>query len=207
MTDLSSGPRGAGRPKGRTANDTKTLLLDAAAKLWSERGFDEVSVADICEVAGVTQAAFFYHHKSMSALVVAVFRREMSLAPLGEWLIFTESDTINLIDELVDLGANAVRKYPTELARATVRAATFDEGMWSDYQGLGHIAELTLRRGQARGEVRNDIDLQAFSRAIVGIAIGVMIEWTVEMLDDVEAVDALKRRLKAAITGCLIRSQ
>ena len=131
----------------------------------------------------------------------------MSLAPLGEWLIFTESDTINLIDELVDLGANAVRKYPTELARATVRAATFDEGMWSDYQGLGHIAELTLRRGQARGEVRNDIDLEAFSRAIVGIAIGVMIEWTVEMLDDVEAVDALKRRLKAAITGCLIRSQ
>jgi len=56
--------------------DTKTRILDAAEKLFGEKGFDATSLRDITAEADVNLAAVNYHFQSKDSLIdAAVMRR------------------------------------------------------------------------------------------------------------------------------------
>ena len=57
--------------------DTKTRILDAAEKLFGEKGFDGTSLRDITTEADVNLAAVNYHFQSKDALVRAVIARRV----------------------------------------------------------------------------------------------------------------------------------
>lgn len=56
----------------RDAAATKAALLEAAAELFAERGFDRTTVRDIANQAGVNQALLFRYYGSKDALFAAV---------------------------------------------------------------------------------------------------------------------------------------
>ncbi|KOX12997.1 TetR family transcriptional regulator [Saccharothrix sp. NRRL B-16348] len=56
----------------RDAAATKAALLDAATKLFGERGFDRTTVRDIASLAGVNQALLFRYYGSKDALFATV---------------------------------------------------------------------------------------------------------------------------------------
>lgn len=49
----------------------QTKILDSAAQLFAERGYEGVSMRDIAKVVGVTQANLYYHFRDKAALVEA----------------------------------------------------------------------------------------------------------------------------------------
>jgi TetR/AcrR family transcriptional regulator len=58
-----------GRPKPRAdAGATRAALFNAAADLFSRRGFDAVTVDDIARAAGVNRAMLYYHFADKLAL-------------------------------------------------------------------------------------------------------------------------------------------
>ncbi|MBE1501943.1 AcrR family transcriptional regulator [Amycolatopsis lexingtonensis] len=59
----------------RDAAATRLALLDAAAKLFAERGFDRTTVRDIAKLAGVNQSLLFRYFGSKEALFEAVIAR------------------------------------------------------------------------------------------------------------------------------------
>ncbi|MFE2752862.1 TetR/AcrR family transcriptional regulator [Actinosynnema sp. NPDC059335] len=56
----------------RDAAATKAALLEAATRLFGERGFDHTTVRDIANLAGVNQALLFRYFGSKDALFAAV---------------------------------------------------------------------------------------------------------------------------------------
>ncbi|MFE2377594.1 TetR family transcriptional regulator [Streptomyces sp. NPDC059398] len=56
----------------RDARGTRRLLLDAAAKLFAERGYEAATVRDIAAHAGVNQALLFRYFGSKQALLTEV---------------------------------------------------------------------------------------------------------------------------------------
>lgn len=57
--------------------DTKTRILDAAEKLFGEKGFDATSLRDITAEADVNLAAVNYHFQSKDSLMDAVISRRV----------------------------------------------------------------------------------------------------------------------------------
>lgn len=55
--------------------DTKTRILDAAEKLFGEKGFDGTSLRDITAEADVNLAAVNYHFQSKDTLIEATIQR------------------------------------------------------------------------------------------------------------------------------------
>lgn len=55
--------------------DTRTQILDAAERLFAERGFHGASVRAITDLAGANLAAVGYHFGSKAELLAAVVRR------------------------------------------------------------------------------------------------------------------------------------
>ena len=52
---------------------TRTLILDAAERLYAERGFGDVTLRDIVAAAGVNLAAVNYHFGSKDELIAELF--------------------------------------------------------------------------------------------------------------------------------------
>ena len=63
------------------SEETRSHILEAALVCFGERGYDAASVADICQRAGVSKGAFYYHFASKQALFVAL---------LNQWLAVLE---------------------------------------------------------------------------------------------------------------------
>lgn len=55
--------------------DTKTLILDAAQRLFADHGYEATSLRSIIAAAGVNLASVHYHFKNKEALLMAVVER------------------------------------------------------------------------------------------------------------------------------------
>ena len=51
------------------AQENRERILQAAARLFRERGFDSVSVADVTKAAGLTHGGFYGHFKSKDDMI------------------------------------------------------------------------------------------------------------------------------------------
>jgi AcrR family transcriptional regulator len=57
----------------RRSEATRSALVAAARKLFTERGYAGVSTAEIVEAAGVTRNALYYHFPTKESLFRAVY--------------------------------------------------------------------------------------------------------------------------------------
>jgi AcrR family transcriptional regulator len=63
-----------GRIAGVTATETRARLLEAAATVFAERGYDGTRVADIAAAAGVSNGALYAHFASKAELLTGALR-------------------------------------------------------------------------------------------------------------------------------------
>src|SRR5258707_5818840 len=59
------------------AVENRRAIVEAAEKLFRERGVDAVGLAELMKAAGFTQGGFYNHFKSKDALVAAVMGKAM----------------------------------------------------------------------------------------------------------------------------------
>jgi AcrR family transcriptional regulator len=64
--------RSAPRSRSHTEGDTRARLLEAGKRLFAERGFDDVTVRDICREAGASLALVNYHFGDKAGLYAEV---------------------------------------------------------------------------------------------------------------------------------------
>jgi AcrR family transcriptional regulator len=64
----------------------RDAILDTSAKLFSQQGYKEVSIRDIAQACGMTNAALYYHFKNKEDLFLAMLERdhEKTLVALRE---------------------------------------------------------------------------------------------------------------------------
>src|SRR6059058_1167580 len=63
--------RRAGRPRAQDAGG-RDAMLDAAAEVFTERGYRGATVEAILERAGLSKGAFYWHFESKDELMLAV---------------------------------------------------------------------------------------------------------------------------------------
>jgi AcrR family transcriptional regulator len=67
----------------KPAHDTRARILQAAFTVLSRQGYENTSVKDIAEEAGVAQGLVHYHYKSKQQLVLAVLEFVCQKVELG----------------------------------------------------------------------------------------------------------------------------
>lgn len=50
-------------------NTSKTRIMNAALELFSQKGLNQVTIKDICELVGCSNGTFYYHFGSMNGLL------------------------------------------------------------------------------------------------------------------------------------------
>ena len=82
MTATASGRR-RGRPPKSDAADTKELLLQAALRLFADKGYEGTSIRDIARSVGLSESVLYAHFSNKRAIFDAVFSRLGPLSATG----------------------------------------------------------------------------------------------------------------------------
>ena len=136
-------------PRARAKADRRRALLDAAARLFAERGFDRVSMEDLGSAAGVSGPAVYRHFAGKQSVLAALLT--------------------DVSQELFDGGARVISEV--EDAPATLRALiTFHVAF--------ALANADVIRVQDRDLERLDFPEQhrvrSLQRSYIGLWVGVL---------------------------------
>ena len=77
-------------------SDIRSQLLEAAARLFADRGYDAVSMRDIAKLVGVTQANLYYHFRDKADLIETTLASmlEARAQELDTWLAAHPSNQV-----------------------------------------------------------------------------------------------------------------
>lgn len=132
---VKAAPRRKARPMRLTkeqAASNRQAIVEAAGRLFRERGFDAVSVADLMDAAGFTHGGFYNHFASKEALAAEVTRTtiERGNGGLRQTLAGSEGGVADLARYLDAYLAPAHRDDPSR--GCPVAALATDAGRQGD---------------------------------------------------------------------------
>jgi AcrR family transcriptional regulator len=199
--DPASPTRKPGRPRSAQA---QAAILAAAVDLFTDLGFDGMSVEAVAARAGVGKTTIYRRWPSKEDLVIEAVS---SLIPPPE-----APDTGNTRDDLLIMVGNAIRFMRTtkagdalprmagEIATGTPLGRRYVETVLKPRRAL--LAQL-IERGVRRGELRADLDVELAVDAVLGPAILRKLMGTLEHEPD----DFPERLTDAVLRGMLVRPQ
>ncbi|QNE47228.1 TetR/AcrR family transcriptional regulator [Glaciihabitans sp. INWT7] len=89
-------------PRARAKADRRTALLDSAARLFAERGFDRVSMEDLGSAAGVSGPAVYRHFPGKQSVLAALLTDvSQGLFDGGTIVVERGSDATATLHELI----------------------------------------------------------------------------------------------------------
>ncbi|MGV9827177.1 TetR family transcriptional regulator [Gordonia sp. NPDC003429] len=153
---------------------TRGHLLQVAARVFAEKGYEATRFSELIAESGLTKGAFYFYFPSKAALAEAVIDdqeerwvqhvqgRVLALATPTEQLADLIPAMLDLLD--TDPGAWSVVRLVRELAGSSTTGEAYEKPM---AEWIGMVADI-LRAGQQAGEVRADIDATSVATVLVG---------------------------------------
>jgi len=175
MPEAGPGPARAGAPDRRSRKKARTRqqIYAAAMRCFSERGFDAVTVEEICAAADVARGTFFAHFPTKASLLHE-FGRSVAAELRADPREYP--DAASELRCLLDLLCDKL------ISQADVLSAMLREfnahpthvGDADDERGLSHWVHDIIARGQARGELRRSIDPELATGVFLATSMGVL---------------------------------
>ena len=163
-------------------SDKRTRIMDAAIKVFAERGFHSATVAEIARAAGVADGTIYLYFKSKDDLLLRLFDEKMtSLLEEARADLERESGAAGKLRRFIQLHLALVERNP-ELASVLIvelrQSAQFLKA--ADRQKLAAYVDLiaeVVRAGQGNGELANGISPATVKRAIFGALDELALGW------------------------------
>ncbi|HWP66821.1 MAG TPA: TetR/AcrR family transcriptional regulator [Candidatus Limnocylindria bacterium] len=186
--------------RARKKAQTRRNIYEAATALFLERGYDAVTIDDVCRAADVAKGTFFLHFPTKDALLAEYGR--LATEELQPLLESQRGAVATLRAVLRELAARAERH--AELVRLTVRETMARPAAMaqSTAQGrtLGEILVGVIRRGQAAGELRRGVVPEIAGAVLVGAYFAIVDAWALGE-PRFNLTDAVDHALKIVLQG------
>lgn len=143
--------------------EKRRAILDAAVRVFAERGFNHCRVSDIADEAGVAYGLVYHYFKSKDGILDEVFLERWGLM-LDVIQNAHDDETLTPREKLTKVATFIVESYARQpdvmqvvIVEVTRQANTFGRRHWAKIQeGHAGIARI-VATAQDRGELRPDI--------------------------------------------------
>jgi AcrR family transcriptional regulator len=156
--------------------------LDEAAEAFAHGGYDATSVAQVCERAGVTKGAFYYHFPSKQALFLELL--DDWLADLDAQFLKARTEAATVPEALRQMATMARQAFETSGEQLPIilefwTQAARDPEIWKAASAPYHryrafFADL-VRTGIEEGSVRPE-DPEMVAEILVSLAVGLVLQ-------------------------------
>ena len=163
-------------------NDKRARILEAAIKVFAERGFHSATVAEIARAAGVADGTIYLYFKGKDDLLLRLFDEKMTeLLADAKAAVAQERTAPGKLRRFIQLHLAVVERNPdlasvliVELRQSAQFLKAADRQKLAAYVDL--IAEV-VRAGQESGELDGNISPATVKRAIFGALDELALGW------------------------------
>jgi AcrR family transcriptional regulator len=163
----------------RKRERTRDEIYSAAMNLFLRRGFEAVTIEEICEAADVARATFFLHFPGKESLLSEYGVRanhalaELIRAPHGS-ATATLKSALKMLAERAMQQPDVIRLHVRELLS---RPPMFLESHQEHTENLVSLLASVIRRGQTAGEFRRKIEPALAAIALCATYFALIYEW------------------------------
>jgi AcrR family transcriptional regulator len=160
---------------------TRQQIVEAATKLFAQKGYRATSMADLTTSTGLTRGALYHHFDAKDTLFRAVVDHVRTTwgATVGAQISGSD-DALEQLASLIGGHARLIRDRPElclvitglseEIRRSEPELAAALHGV---YRELIAVVQQLLTAGQGAGQVRADIDPHLVAIDIIGLLRGI----------------------------------
>ena len=180
--------------------------MEAAVRLFSEKGFEKTSIEQLARAAGIGKGTVYSYFQTKTEIFHAFCEDELDLirheiltkadpeAPLIEQLMILHMGEFNLISKNKEFGRLLMQHmvFPMEIERVKTRMV---DDRWLD------LVFSIYKRAQERDELRKDIDLLFVSGHFGGLYIMAVSAWYAGRIQEEEFEMGLRMLFQQALDG------
>jgi AcrR family transcriptional regulator len=185
---------------------TRNAIMEAAVRLFSEKGFDKTSVEQVARAAGIGKGTIYTYFQTKTEIFHAFCEDELDFihselltktdpdAPLIEQLMVLYMGEFSLISKNKEFGRLLMQHtvFPVETEHAKTREV---EDRW-----LSLVFSI-YRRAQDRHELRRDIDLLYIAGHFYGLYILAVSAWYSGRIQTEEVGPGLRLLFRQTLDG------
>jgi AcrR family transcriptional regulator len=158
---------------------TKEKIFQAAKAILKKKGYEELSIKNICEEAGVSNGSFYHHFKTKDDLLSYYIEEQPSINP----------DVLELPENASEAKEAIIRVYLNYVEYCEELGVEFMAGYYDTKNQALNVAIRTERpypivtvqnyveRAVEAGKIRIDGEIEGFTTDIRMIVIGNVFEW------------------------------
>lgn len=184
------------------SRETKARIFQAAKTILQQKGYEELSIKNICEEAGVSNGSFYHHFKTKDDLLSYYIEEQPSINP--DYLDLPSSAEeaknaiilvyLNYVHYCQELGVAFMSNYYTP-KNQSLNPLIRTERPYPIVTVRNY-----LQKAMAAGVVRFDHDLEDVTTDIRMIVIGNVFEWCLKQ-GHADFEGNMKRSLKTYLDG------
>ena len=165
------------------SQQTRQRILNAALLVFARDGYAASSVKEICMTAGVSKGAFFHHFPTKQALFLELLNNW--LAQLDAQLESIRKEFEGVPQALIQMAGLMGNIYQAAGGYLPVflefwTQASHDPAVWqaviAPYRRYQDYFASLIQEGINEGSFRKEIDPQAAARALVSLALGLLMQ-------------------------------
>lgn len=166
------------------SSEGEQKLLDAAERLFADKGFDAVSIKQVADAAGISKATIFHYFDNKEALYLAVVRRSCDgiLQVLSALTSSADKDPLTKLAIYRQRDLEETMSH-SNVVRLVLRELTYgheDKSQRLSQEVFGeHFLRLRalIEEGQRGGMLRDDIDAGTQAITIAGLNVFLSLTW------------------------------
>lgn len=161
------------------SKETKERIFQAAKQILKKKGYEELSIKNICEEAGVSNGSFYHHFKTKDDLLSYYIEEQPSVRPELLTLPQNASEAqkaivqvyLNYVGYCRKLGVEFMAGYYTPKNQALNPASRTERPY-----PIVTVQEY-VERAVSAGKIRLDVSIEEFTTDVRMIVIGNVFEW------------------------------
>jgi len=195
------------------AADKTTVILDAAIKVFADKGYFGARVSDIAKEAGIAYGLVYHYFDSKEDLLISIFRtRWENFLNAIKRQIETEDDPREMVRGIISFLFHSYKNNPRMIEVMiidVVKASRFFSGEnVRHFKVAFELITKIVEIGQSGGRFKAEIDPTLAAYSIFGSVERIMLKWIVDGVRSItaneanEATDMLTATLLDGLSVC-----
>lgn len=161
------------------ALETKKKIYETAFRLVEEKGFENITISEICKISGVAKGSFYTYFKSKDDIVVELYKdvdekysNKVKNMPKGTPAF---DKVLAAVGFQASYAVSKGVKFTTQIYKSQLESGT--EFFISEERSFYKIIKDSIEQGVMNEEFSPDIDFNEMARWIVVMSRGITYDW------------------------------
>jgi AcrR family transcriptional regulator len=160
---------------------TKEHIIEKANELYLEKGYQNVTVVDICEACNISKTTFYYHLKSKEDTVLNFYDSLTHNISQCLLAIFSKDNYWEQLLMCFESLIKEASKYGTDFfSQMLISNLKEDYGSYNFREELTNIAVMIIKKGQEAGQIRNQSNPETLYAASAYAFLGYEVTWCIK---------------------------